>query len=235
MPLLPNVQFTALQAQHSLQSNDLIRICHLAKVEGIFKSIESWNFEQFFGFTLHLFITTESPHTRQQLSQLLPKFGSRVVLPLIKIAHHFPAGTHEPIHDVRTDVRTLALQSLSHMAPPSFIIGLREVLELECVDELMPILLAALVKLTHQQNDETILLLLAQLLPKESWKLVEGPFRQKLSQQSFNVRLDDEESPLKIKVVTDTSSVNQNYPASQSANQPTTKTSLEIPILSSCS
>ncbi|PZO46720.1 MAG: hypothetical protein DCF15_19965 [Phormidesmis priestleyi] len=114
-------QLSNLQAQHSLQGEDWLSICTLSEVEGIFESAQSWNFEEFLGFTLHLFITTDSPHVRAQVAQKLPKFGSRIVLPLVNILHHFQA-----IADTQTDARNsalasdvavLAAQSLSQIAP----------------------------------------------------------------------------------------------------------------------
>ena len=125
MPLsampLSAAQLSELQAQPSLQSEDWLSICTLSEVEGIFESAQSWSFEEFLGFTLHLFITTDSPHVRAQVAQKLPKFGSRIVLPLIKISHHFQAiadaQTDARTSALASDVATLAAQSLSQIAP----------------------------------------------------------------------------------------------------------------------
>ncbi len=120
MPLSA-AQLSELQSQHSLQGEDWLSICILSEVEGIFESAQSWSFEEFLGFTLHLFITTDAPHIRAQVAQKLPKFGNRVVLPLFKILHHFQAIADSQA-DAQTsalasDVSALATQSLSQMAP----------------------------------------------------------------------------------------------------------------------
>ncbi len=118
---LSKLQVSKLEAQHGLQGEDWLSICTLSEVKGIFESAQSWSFEEFLGFTLHLFITTDSPHVRAQVAQKLPKFGSRIVLPLIKISHHFQAiadaQTDAQTSALASDVTALAAQSLSQIAP----------------------------------------------------------------------------------------------------------------------
>ncbi len=118
---LPAAQQSELQAQHSLQGEDWLSICTLSGVEGIVENAQDWSFEEFLGFTLHLFITTDSAHVRAQVARKLPKFGSRIVPPLIRILHHFQAiantQTDAKTSALACDVSTLAAQILSQLAP----------------------------------------------------------------------------------------------------------------------
>lgn len=118
---LSAAQSSELEAQHSLQGEDWLSICTLSGVEGVFESAQSWSFEEFLGFTLHLFITADSAHVRAQVAQKLPKFGSRIVLPLVNILHHFQAiantQTDAQTSALASDVSALAAQSLNQIAP----------------------------------------------------------------------------------------------------------------------
>jgi len=88
MTTLSKVQLAELHAQHTLQADDWMLICKLANVEGFFEQAASWRFDQFFGFTVYLFVTTESASDRQQLAHLISKCGSKAVLSLVRILHH---------------------------------------------------------------------------------------------------------------------------------------------------
>ncbi|NJM96128.1 MAG: hypothetical protein HC800_01945 [Phormidesmis sp. RL_2_1] len=157
MTTLSSDYLRMIQSQHSLQGADLALICHLAQVEGtpvenLLEKVQSWRFEQFLGFTLHLFITTESPRVRVQLAKLLPKFGSSVVRSLVKIVYHFKPTSA---------VGKLAQKSLHHMPLKSLMIGLIPVFELDNVDAFMPIVRQELTQ-RARYNGESVLLSLAE-------------------------------------------------------------------------
>ncbi|MEO0755871.1 MAG: hypothetical protein AAFY78_03225 [Cyanobacteria bacterium J06648_16] len=165
---MPDTHLTALLSQHTLQSDDLLLICELANVDGIENQIDSWSFEQFFGLAVYLFVTTESSHTRRQLAQVLPKFGSRTVLSLVKILHQ---------HQLPTELRLLALQSIEKIPPYALTYGLTQVLETDNTFE--PFVLRTLASLIHER-DESILLLLSQLLTQEHWHALEPRLLERL-------------------------------------------------------
>lgn len=183
MPSLSQVQLNTLHSQHTLASADLLKICQLAQVEGLAESLESWSFEQFFGFSLHLFITTESAATRAAVAQLLPKFGSGIVLPLVKISHHFQA---------KGEISRLAQQSLGAIAPRTLLLGIKEVLETPNADSLKPILVKVLANLSNQ-SAATVLILFPEILQDEAGQALKQAFLTErnhiIAQTSIRVRL----------------------------------------------
>ncbi|MEM9808763.1 MAG: hypothetical protein AAF959_26195 [Cyanobacteria bacterium P01_D01_bin.56] len=85
MSTLIGSDFVALHGQHTLQYADWMDVYTLAKAEGIGEYLDSYDFEDFLGLAVYVFITTQSQDVRQQLSFLFPKLGSSIVLPLLKI------------------------------------------------------------------------------------------------------------------------------------------------------
>ncbi|MGB7088335.1 MAG: hypothetical protein WBD47_22460 [Phormidesmis sp.] len=215
MSPLSTAQLTALHDQHSIQGDDLALICHLANVEGIFEGIESWSFEQFLGFTLHVFITTDSQYVREQIALKLPKFGSVVVRSLIKIAHHAQSSSN---------VKALALQSLDSMAPYSVVIGLARMLEDESASDLSPIVIRSLATRVRK-SDKKILRLLPQLLSQQNWQLVKAHIFPKISYSGLRARVTNGGEPLRIPLVVNQADIDR---------QPE-KTPLQATHLSACS
>ena len=150
-----------LLSQHSLQSDDLQLICELAAVKDLVSQAENWSFEQFFGLTVYMFVTTESSQVRHQLADVIPTFGSRAVLSLIKIVHQptLPA-----------ELQILARQCLDQIAPYGLAYGLNQVLA--AGSEYETFVLKTLAELAHK-SDESIMLLLSQLVTPARWRTLE--------------------------------------------------------------
>ncbi|MEO0375129.1 MAG: hypothetical protein AAF329_11010 [Cyanobacteria bacterium P01_A01_bin.17] len=183
----------ALHGQHTLQRDALLSIYRLANAEGISESLESWSFDEFLGFTFHLFITTKSPEVREQLSQLLPKFGSEAVRPLVKIVNHFQPPS---------ELRKLALQSLKKIAPYPLVIGLGQILENEADDCLRGIVIPLLVNLMREE-DKSVFWLLLQLLSEENQQLLAIKSLEELSEPDTQAGSIDDEIPLQLSVIAD--------------------------------
>ena len=116
----------ALQAQHSLRQADLFQICAIAQAENVSVSIEAFTFEQCLGFASHLFVTAQAQHSREQLAQVLSRFGSQAVLPLLKVAHHFDPEQLKPRHGdqlASTSTSQLAINSLKAMPKETLVMG----------------------------------------------------------------------------------------------------------------
>lgn len=185
MHSLSNAQRIILQAQHTLQGADLTAICNLASVEGadidsLWTSIVSWDFEQLLGFTLHLFITAESSEVQNQVAQLLPKFGSQIVRPLIKITHHF----HEPSCHENSNLSALTQQSIQQINPQALSLGFAETLMGNNAEVLLPIVVNCLTSIPVEQS-ETILSYLAQQLPSQGYKALERQLLNKCSRSQL--------------------------------------------------
>ncbi|MEO0349338.1 MAG: hypothetical protein AAF282_04725 [Cyanobacteria bacterium P01_A01_bin.15] len=191
MPHLSDTRLIALHSQHSIQSHDLLTICNLAKAEDSVETIESSNFDQFLGFAVHLFVTTQSQHTREQLSQKLPTFGSAAVLPLLKILWHGSSPS---------DLKALARQSLENMTLYSLIIGLGRVLDLEVDAGLRAIAIQMLRKII-QENDQYILLLLPKLVSQKTWQLLKAQLLDESPYPVFNTRLVEDRYFVQVRVV----------------------------------
>ncbi|MEO1400365.1 MAG: hypothetical protein AAFV72_03820 [Cyanobacteria bacterium J06635_1] len=189
MIALPN-NLIALHSQHTLQRDALLSLYRFANAEGISESLESWSFDEILGFTFHLFVTTKSPQLREQLSQLLPKFGSEAVRPLVKIANHFQPTS---------DLGKLALQSLEKVAPYPLVIGLSQVLENDSDDELRPMVISRLVNLMRGEDD-AIFWLLSQLLSEENQQLLAIKSLEEVS--DFDTQAGSVEAPLRLSVIT---------------------------------
>lgn len=182
----PAHQLEALHAQHTIDSGDLLVICSLANVDNIFERVESWSFEQFFGFATYLFITTESAETRQQLAQIMPKFGSRAVLSLVKILHHAQLSND----DKSLSLKGLATQSLGAINPHTLAIGLAEVFAQANATELVAVVAKVLVKISYESND-SILSLLPTLLPAKSWQVLRSNLVNEISFTSIRRGLEE--------------------------------------------
>ncbi|MEO0430808.1 MAG: hypothetical protein AAF151_03850 [Cyanobacteria bacterium J06656_5] len=162
MPTLFDTHLIDLHSQPSIQSHDLLTICALAESEGMSESLESYSFDQFLGLTIHLFITTQSQDTREQLAQQLTKFGSAAVAPMVKILWRM--GSHRSL-------QLLAQNSLQQMAPFALIIGLSHVLDRETDDGLRTVAIQMLVKLM-QDPEQSVLLSLPKLVSDMTWRLL---------------------------------------------------------------
>lgn len=187
MTALSTLTRNALHTQHTLQSRDIFLICQLASTsagaENTLEEIQSWSFEQFFGFACHLFITTESSNIRKQLAGLLPKFGAIATLSLVKIVHYFDlqdrnqsgSNPHFP-----TEVKELALQALENMPVQTLASGLAQMIEEDTHSILRPTVAAFLARVFYKK-EEDILSLLSQYLSKDSWYAIEASLVQELS------------------------------------------------------
>ncbi|MEO0540613.1 MAG: hypothetical protein AAFZ80_07085 [Cyanobacteria bacterium P01_A01_bin.105] len=165
---MSDAHLTDLLSQHTLQSDDLQLICELAAVDDLISQIEYWSFEQFFGLTVYMFVTTESPYIRRQLAELVPKFGSRAVTSLVKILHR---------QDLPTELRLLAMQALEQISPYELTYGLSQFLGTNSLYE--PFVLRTLASLVHERS-ESILLLLSQLMPSDRWLALEPRLLERL-------------------------------------------------------
>ena len=180
MTTLSSAQQVALYQQHSLDSTDWLLICQLANVEDDSQErshqLTSLSFDQFFGLAVHTFITTPSTSTRQQLAQVLPKFGAKAVLSLFKILFHFSdkalsasASANSSGSIDSQSLISLTRSSLKSMEPIAFIIGLESVLSDEAAKALTPLVIDILVS-AIREDDGTLLTLLPRLLSVESWQ-----------------------------------------------------------------
>ncbi|MEM6599252.1 MAG: hypothetical protein AAF810_06545 [Cyanobacteria bacterium P01_D01_bin.36] len=191
-----------LQAQHTIQSADLLEVCRLAKVENIFEKVESFSFEQFFGFTCHLFITTESYDCREQLASILPKFGSIAVFSLLQISHHL--NTAETSLMREQHLAKLATQSLQAMPTSALVIGLTQIIEDKENSSnihlaLLETIASKIISLTAHHG-EKILLLLSQKLSDDTWNTLQQQLLQALSTLRTQEILNSSTHAVKIKV-----------------------------------
>lgn len=162
MPTLFDTHLIDLHSQPSIQGHDLLTICALANAEGMVESIDSYSFDQFLGLTIHLFVTTQSQDTREQLAQQLTKFGSAAVSPLIKLLWRMRS---------HSSLQLLARNSLEQMAPYSLMIGLSHVLDRETNDDLRTIAIQMLLNLMQDSN-RSVLLSLPKLVSAKTWRLL---------------------------------------------------------------
>ncbi|MBX2866094.1 MAG: hypothetical protein KTR27_21280 [Leptolyngbyaceae cyanobacterium MAG.088] len=156
--------FVALHSQHTLQHADWMTISELAKAENISGCFYAWDFEDFLGLAVHLFVTTQSQDVRQQLSQLLPKFGSAVVVPLLKIL-----CKKEVFAEI--NIPALAQKNLNEMELYPLVIGLNQILSLNFQDDLKALALQTLRQLL-QSCEQSTNLVLSQLLSEANRQLV---------------------------------------------------------------
>ncbi|MGD1867064.1 MAG: hypothetical protein ACFB0D_21125 [Phormidesmis sp.] len=199
-----NIYASELQAQHTIESDDLLKICRLAKVENVFDKIESFSFEQFFGFACHLFITTESRSSREQLAHLLPKFGSIAVFSLLKISHHL--STADSALEREQQLAMLSMQSLKTMSVPTLVIGLAQIIETEIgaeqrnYQDTMDMVVPALITLTAYHG-ENILSVLSDKLSAAAWNDLQQQLLQALSTLRVQSPLRNSSThPIKVKV-----------------------------------
>ena len=176
MPILLDARLIALHSQHSIQGRDLLKICALAKAEGMVADIDAYSFNDFLGLTIHLFVTTQSQHTREQLALQLPKFGSAIVLPLIKILCRIQA---------QEDIQALVQQSLDKIDLYPLIIGLNQVLDRENDKSLRTIAIQRFMKLI-QENNQSLLLILPRLVSTKTWHLLKLQLLETMPYPRFN-------------------------------------------------
>ncbi len=172
-----------LQAQHTIQSKDLLKICQLAEIENVFEKVESFSFEQFFGFACYLFLTTESCDSREQLAAILPNFGSIAVFSLLKISHHLENA--ETSLEREQHLIMLAQQSLKAIPLPALVTGLSQILEAEksthsSHQDAINMLVPELISLTAYHG-ESILSLLSAQLSTDTWNKVHRQLLHSLS------------------------------------------------------
>ncbi|MEM6256234.1 MAG: hypothetical protein AAF821_25250 [Cyanobacteria bacterium P01_D01_bin.156] len=156
--------FVTLHSQHTLQHTDWLVVYTLANQEGVGEHLDSYDFDDFLGLAVYLFITSQSQDTRKQLSQLFPKFGSAIVLPLVKIL------CKQDIF-VEQSIPVLAKYSLTKMAPYSLAIGLNQVLTLKIQNDLKTVALQTFRQLL-QSCEPSVQLVLSQLLSEKNRQLV---------------------------------------------------------------
>lgn len=185
MSNLIDSDFVALHGQHTLQHTDWMAVYTLAKNESVGEQIDTYGFEDFLGLMVYLFITTQSQAAREQLSHLLSKCGSAVVLPLLKILCRQDTF-------IAKEVPTLAQQSLSNMAPYPLAIGLHQILDLGVQENLKSAALQIL-KQVMCSCQPSVRLILSQLQLGASWQkdlLAEGTWEDE-QPPSAQQRSDD--------------------------------------------
>ncbi|MEO0457670.1 MAG: hypothetical protein AAF152_13985 [Cyanobacteria bacterium P01_A01_bin.114] len=198
-----NTYQIALYSQPSLQGSDLRDLLTLAKAQDIIEDTENWCLDQWLGLTMHLLMTSRAPQTQNHLAQILPKFGSRAVFPLVKL-----------LHISWEALQKLALQSLRGFEQYSLAIGLVPLLKTD--KTLRPVVRQLLIDL-NKSNDAPadtstgtptgtpIVLALARLLSTEDWQTLElqslltslAPLAESTKKQR------DLDSTLDLKVFTD--------------------------------
>ena len=179
MSILIGSGFVALHSQHTLQHADWLAVYALAYDEGVGECLAAYDFEDFLGLSVYLFITTQSPGTRQQLSQLFPKFGSAIVLPLLKILCRKELF-------VEQNIPMLAQQSLNEMTPYSLIIGLNRALDLTGQNNLKALTLQTVNQLL-QSCEPSVHLVLSQLLSETNRRLVSEFSGSQLPERAISV------------------------------------------------
>jgi len=186
MAALSTANSNTLHTQHTLQSQDILLICQLASTtanaEHTLEQIQSWSFEQFFGFTCHLFVTTESSSVRQQLADLFPKFGKIAILSLVKIVYFFDLQRTQASSAARfpTEVQHLSLVALENMSAQNIATGLAQAIEEDTHGTLRPTIVSLIARVFYN-NEEDILSLLSQHLSKDSWYAIETSLIDELS------------------------------------------------------
>lgn len=173
MPTLQDTHFAALHSQHTLQQADLFAIYAFANHEGMNETIDSYSFEDFLGLTVYLFITSPSQDAREQLAQLLSKFGSAAVLPLLKILCKKDLL-------VEKNIQPLVQQTLSQMAPYPLAIGISQILDQNVNDELKTVSLQVLKQLIQTCESPTRLEL-SQVFSETAWNRIEDLLSQNSS------------------------------------------------------
>ena len=197
MPDLRETHSTELNRQHSLQSQDFLKILTLANAEGLDDGIDTYSFEEFLGLTIHLLVTTQSQYTREQLALQLPKFGSAVVLPLIKILCRMSS---------RHDLQRLAQQSLDRMGLYALILGLNQMLDGESDNDVRIVAIQTLIELT-QVHDQSVLMALPKLVSERTWQLLKQHLLAQFPYPTFNNANFNNSSCIKLGLVPSTTVV----------------------------
>lgn len=173
MSTLQDTRFADLHSQHTLQQTDLLAIYAFASNECVDDPIDSYSFDDFLGLTVYLFITTPSQDTREQLAQLLSKFGSAVVLPLLKILCKKDFLVEE-------NIQVSVHQAFSHMAPYPLAIGISQTLDRDVNNELETAALQ-LLKQLMQTCESSTRSTLSQLFSETAWNKLEDFLAQNSS------------------------------------------------------
>lgn len=168
MPTIQDTRAAAFHSQHTLQQADLLAIYALANHAGVDEAMDSYSFDDFLGLTVYLLITTSSQDMRQQLAQLLSKFGSAAVLPLLKILC-------KKDFLVEANIQPLVRQTLGQMAPYPLAIGIGQILDqsLDQDNELKTVALQVLKQLI-QTCEPSTRLGLSQLFSEAAWNRIEN-------------------------------------------------------------
>ena len=176
MSVLLDTRLISLHSQHTIQRCDLLKIYELSTAEATVKNIENYSFDNFLGLAIHLFVTTQSKHTRKQLSALLPKFGSAIVSPLLKILYCMP---------LQHSVYPLAQQCITAMDLYPLIIGLDNVLKYETNELLQKAAIQRLMGIIRE-NEPSILLALPKLVSQDTWNLLKAQLLEESPYPRFN-------------------------------------------------
>ena len=177
MSTLFDTRLVALHSQHCLQSQDMLKICDLARAEGMAEEFENYSFDTFLGMVIHMLITTESQHTREQLAQQLPKFGSAAVSPLIKILYRLQTQQH---------IRALAQASLNKIDLYPLVIGLSQLLDNEIDTTLRSAAVQQLTELIESHN-QSVLLVLPKLVSTKTWQILKLQLLTQMPYPKFNI------------------------------------------------
>ncbi|MEM8614093.1 MAG: hypothetical protein AAGF93_18870 [Cyanobacteria bacterium P01_H01_bin.105] len=188
MPTLLDIRLVTLHSQHSIDSHDLSQICALANAEGMVEAMDDYRFKDFLGLTIHLFVTTQSQATREQLALHLPKFGSEVVLPLLKVICRMSS---------KEDLLSLAQQSLKKMALYPRIIGLGQVLDREVETPVRTVAIGQLLQIIRA-HEPSILLLLPRLVSQKTWHLLKLQLLQESPYPRFSIGCDNHDHPVQL-------------------------------------
>ncbi len=188
-----------LQAQHTIQGQDLLDICAIAsqetQLDNIYEQLETWRFEQFFGLACHLFITTESPQSRVQLATLLPKFGSAAVYSLLRISHKF-----DPAIYPQKEVQQLSIRSLKEIPLPALVIGIvKAIEESNNSDDFLSEITPTLITLAAHHR-VSLFSELAKQLSSEKWNNLQTKLLRKLSEIRRSERFENRERRVKVRI-----------------------------------
>ena len=176
MSTLFDTRLVALNSQHCLQSQDMLKICDLASAEGMAEDIENYSFDNFLGMVVHMLITTQSQHTREQLALQLPKFGSAAVSPLVKLLCRL---------QTQSNIHSLAQESLNKIELYPLIIGLSQLLDDEIDNTLRSMAIQQLIRLI-EERDQSVLLVLPKLVSQKTWQILKLQLLAQIPYPSFN-------------------------------------------------
>ena len=198
MPTLLSNPLTILHSQHSLQHADLLTIYNLASLENIDDDLDSFSFAELLGLTIYSFVTTQSQDSRKHLSNLLPKFGSAVVLPLLRVLSRKDSLVSE-------NLPGLAQKSLNEMGCYPLLIGLDQVLTQSMENDLKTVALEVL-RQRLQLIKQHELSFLPQILSQTTLELIKDLL---LSETGCTINVPNIDSKKHFKLISDIASLAQ--------------------------